>query len=41
MVLGCMQLVAMRYLGVVRGLFMIARLVMLGSFAMVLGRLFV
>ncbi|HML07275.1 MAG TPA: hypothetical protein VK430_03990 [Xanthobacteraceae bacterium] len=40
-VLDCMQVVTMSYLGVVGGLFMIARLVMLGGFTMVLGRLLV
>ncbi|HMK71635.1 MAG TPA: hypothetical protein VK442_11745 [Xanthobacteraceae bacterium] len=41
LVLGCVQVVTMRYLGMMRGLFMIARLVMLSGFAMVLGGFFV
>ena len=38
---GGMQVMAMRHLGMVRGLFVISRLVVLGGFAMVLGRMLV
>jgi hypothetical protein len=39
--LGGMQAVAMRHVGMVRGLFVISGLVVLGGFAMVLGRMLV
>jgi hypothetical protein len=39
--LGGMQVVAMRNVGMVRGLFVISGLVVLGGFAMVLGRMLV
>lgn len=41
MVVGGVQMVPMRHLGVMRGLFMVSGLVVLGRFAMVLGRVLV
>jgi hypothetical protein len=41
LMLGGMQVMAMRHLGMMRGFFVISGLVVLGGFAMVLGRMLV